>query len=377
MYTTIKTTLLSYLPVRDKQGIQKLALDINDGTLKRNFLEKLVKSYPDIKSSTDKISINFDMREYGVACDQLKEEELENEREEGGRQPLAPVIPASVSTDNERRAASADLTPASSGFYSREARSTPLPGRSPADGISSVISGILFTMVAKKDYFSYDFESQLKKLLTHKPHVRDVYNEDGLSLLHAIVISVRPTFFNILFRNGHWPDLIYLNVERDKNAQWGGLSAKEICEKRGRSRKLLADINYFSAWEKSLQDIHKAARAGNEEKVKRLMHKGESMECKDNAGATPLYWAVVSGTASLVEYLIAKGADTGVVTDRGETLLHIATSVGHPQIVKILLKKQSGLDPLIPDTYKKTAWDRNGERGDIETLKVSSIDASQ
>ena len=360
------------LYIRLRQGIQKLAQDCNGGTFKKNLITKLLRLCPETKSKAEKLTVNFDLKEYESTCGKLKEIEQEEE---------------SVAADGQPSASSMKSVPAKSGFEA-ETASSPYPdqpthtvpqtkpqtlpvGRG-AESEINVLKGVLFNMITNTKYNSYDFETHLKKLTGNQRRLSSIYNDDGYSLLHQIVISVRQTFLGVLFRNGYWSELIHVTARGNQNTQWAGKTAKDICENRSRSRKLLAEVQHLTAWEKSLQDVHLAARAGKEKKLKTLLHKDRSsLEVKDNAGATPLYWAAVSGNVSNVKYLLQKNADPTVTTDRGETPLLMATAMGHPEVITALLTTCSTLNPNTKDIYKKSAWLRNAERGDIDTLKVT------
>ncbi|MBC8472325.1 MAG: ankyrin repeat domain-containing protein, partial [Planctomycetes bacterium] len=69
-------------------------------------------------------------------------------------------------------------------------------------------------------------------------------------------------------------------------------------------------------------EFHLAACMGNLERVKSLVEEVTDVDTKDEAGWTPLYWAVSMGREEVAEFLIGKGADINVKIDNGRTLLH-------------------------------------------------------
>lgn len=55
-------------------------------------------------------------------------------------------------------------------------------------------------------------------------------------------------------------------------------------------------------------------------------------------GYTPLFWAVVSNEAKLVDFLLKHGANVNLKSSKGKTPLSLATEAGYTNIVEILKK---------------------------------------
>jgi E3 ubiquitin-protein ligase HECTD1 len=89
----------------------------------------------------------------------------------------------------------------------------------------------------------------------------------------------------------------------------------------------------------------------------------------DDVGQTLLNWAAAFGTAEMVEYLCARGADV----NRGQrsSSLHYASCFGRPEIVKILLRY--GANPDLRDEEGKIALDKACERGEEGHREVVQI----
>ena len=89
----------------------------------------------------------------------------------------------------------------------------------------------------------------------------------------------------------------------------------------------------------------------------------------DDVGQTLLNWAAAFGTAEMVEYLCAKGADV----NRGQrsSSLHYASCFGRADIVKILLRY--GANPDLRDEEGKIALDKACERGEEGHREVVQI----
>ncbi len=75
-------------------------------------------------------------------------------------------------------------------------------------------------------------------------------------------------------------------------------------------------------------DLHKAASAGDVERVKELLKKGANPNTKDIDGQTPLHMAASGGHFDVVKLLLEHGADPNVQDKDGATPLHKAASGG-------------------------------------------------
>jgi len=89
----------------------------------------------------------------------------------------------------------------------------------------------------------------------------------------------------------------------------------------------------------------------------------------DDVGQTLLNWAAAFGTAEMVEYLAAKGAD--VNKGQRSSSLHYAACFGRANIVKILLRH--GANPELRDEEGKTPLDKARERGEENHREVVQI----
>lgn len=72
-------------------------------------------------------------------------------------------------------------------------------------------------------------------------------------------------------------------------------------------------------------------------------------------GCTPLLWATLAAPASFVFKLIEAGSNIHQLDEIGRSCLHYAANSNRPDLVKLFL--ELGVDPLIQDQKKKTAWD--------------------
>ena len=88
----------------------------------------------------------------------------------------------------------------------------------------------------------------------------------------------------------------------------------------------------------SLEDeLHKAAKDGNEENVRVLLVAGVDVNAKGNFNRTPLHVASFYGHASIVKMLIRAGADVNAKDNNNWTPLFWASRHGRTSVVKMLI----------------------------------------
>jgi hypothetical protein len=90
--------------------------------------------------------------------------------------------------------------------------------------------------------------------------------------------------------------------------------------------------------------IHTAAEKGDLAGVQAELDKGADVNKKDNDGMTPLLIAVTLGHKEIVELLIAKGADVNVAGPFSMTPLHFAAVFGQKEITELLLAECADVD---------------------------------
>ena len=85
------------------------------------------------------------------------------------------------------------------------------------------------------------------------------------------------------------------------------------------------------------EDLLIAARRGQVSEVRRLLSKGADVNTRDNAGFTPLWWAIEQKDIGLVGKLIDAGADVNHRGYSDNTPLYKAAAHGELGIVNALL----------------------------------------
>lgn len=72
--------------------------------------------------------------------------------------------------------------------------------------------------------------------------------------------------------------------------------------------------------------------------IRILLHAGVSIEVRSSDDYTPLMEAAFAGQHLAVQELLEAGAQMAATTIVGETALMMATKMGHPQVVDVLVK---------------------------------------
>ena len=108
------------------------------------------------------------------------------------------------------------------------------------------------------------------------------------------------------------------------------------------NRLILAIATAF-AFAGCTPDLHKAAREGDADRVRKLLDAGADVNVRNtNKGHlqyTPLHWAAYYGHLEITEILISRGADLDAEDPDYATPLYLAAEQGHPKVVEFLISK--------------------------------------
>ena len=89
--------------------------------------------------------------------------------------------------------------------------------------------------------------------------------------------------------------------------------------------------------------LHKAAREGDADRVRKLLDAGADVNVrnadKQRLQYTPLHWAAHFGHLEIAELLISRGADLDAEDPAYSTPLYLAAEEGHPKVVEFLISK--------------------------------------
>lgn len=86
-------------------------------------------------------------------------------------------------------------------------------------------------------------------------------------------------------------------------------------------------------------DLHDAARAGDLDRVQKLVVQGAEVNARAVKDETPLMLASLAGQGDVVNYLLQRGADINARSVHGLTALHAAAYAGQTEIVSLLVAK--------------------------------------
>jgi L-ascorbate metabolism protein UlaG (beta-lactamase superfamily) len=111
-----------------------------------------------------------------------------------------------------------------------------------------------------------------------------------------------------------------------------------------------------------------ASFTGHKEIVQFLIDKGAKVNHQDSFGATPLHMAVLGGQKDIVELLISKGADINIKSGNGKIPLQMAFEKDNPEIIDIFVKQGLALDSSI-NQYGRTLLHEAAIMGKIKATR--------
>lgn len=130
---------------------------------------------------------------------------------------------------------------------------------------------------------------------------------------------------------------------------------------------LIEDINYQG--EHGYTALMRAAKEGEVEIVKAiLVRDGVDVNLANVDGNNVLWNGCFSGSAEIVEMLIAAGADLDNINDNGVTALMYTASSGKESMTKMLL--DAGADRTIKNVDDFTALDLASTRNIVKMLRA-------
>lgn len=97
--------------------------------------------------------------------------------------------------------------------------------------------------------------------------------------------------------------------------------------------------------------LHKAAKAGDLDRVQRLSKAGAKLDAKNKRGFTVLHNAAQKGHTAVIQALLKAGANIDDKDQRGRTALQDAARKGYAAAVEVLLNAGA----TTPDTPQRNA----------------------
>ncbi|XP_070538927.1 poly [ADP-ribose] polymerase tankyrase-like [Ptychodera flava] len=161
--------------------------------------------------------------------------------------------------------------------------------------------------------------------------------KDGLNLLQHAALYGLADVVTALYFYSDFPELSKAVVEGE--GEFAGLTALQLAEK-ARNTKVADRISDLLAADEHLSVLHRKARMGDIEAVKKLLAEKEvDVNITGSYGNTPLYMASAAGRFEIVKLLISAGADFLLRNSKGFAPVHISSMMGHGDVVRFLLEK--------------------------------------
>ncbi|XP_039644563.1 ankyrin repeat and SOCS box protein 3 isoform X1 [Perca fluviatilis] len=122
---------------------------------------------------------------------------------------------------------------------------------------------------------------------------------------------------------------------------------------------VLQGMDFTECYGDSVSSVAAAARSGCRKRVRRLIKRGFSVDCRDNRGWNALHEAAAAGSKECVQDILAAAGAAGSsrgcsayvnsLTHEGESACHLAAQRGHLAVVRLLLEAHSNINQLTND----------------------------
>ncbi|XP_014900411.1 ankyrin repeat and SOCS box protein 3 isoform X1 [Poecilia latipinna] len=120
----------------------------------------------------------------------------------------------------------------------------------------------------------------------------------------------------------------------------------------------LRGMDFTECYEDTVSSVAAAARSGCRRRLRRLIHRGCSVDSRDNRGWNPLHEAAAAGSKDCVEEILSAVSESSsrchrdyvnALTHEGESACYLAAQRGHLAVVRLLLKAHADLNQLTND----------------------------
>lgn len=124
----------------------------------------------------------------------------------------------------------------------------------------------------------------------------------------------------------------------------------------------------ISSWVPIAQ-LYNASKAGNKNVVQTLLAQGVHPNSKDKQGRTLLWWSASAGRVPITNLLLKQECmELNESDNNGWTPLHVASSNGHVEVVKLLLDKRA--DFSVTNTNGRTPLHVTSSNEHVEVVKL-------
>lgn len=140
-------------------------------------------------------------------------------------------------------------------------------------------------------------------------------------------------------------------------------------------------MDFTECYRDTVSSVAAAARSGCRKRVRRMINRGFSVDCRDNRGWNALHEAAAAGSKECVQEILsaaqASGSSRGCrafvnsLTHEGESACYLAAQCGHLAVVKHLLKAHADMNQLTNDLSCPLYAAVDGGHKEVVALLVS------
>ncbi|XP_026171563.1 ankyrin repeat and SOCS box protein 3 isoform X2 [Mastacembelus armatus] len=140
-------------------------------------------------------------------------------------------------------------------------------------------------------------------------------------------------------------------------------------------------MDFTQCYPDTVSSVAAAARSGCRRRLRRLIKKGRSVDCRDNRGWKALHEAAAAGNEECLQEILsavdAAGSSQGSrayvnsLTHEGESACYLAAQRGHLSVVQLLLKRHANINQLTNDLSCPLYAAVDGGHKDVVELLVS------